>query len=103
MYYTGYTAAHATPITFGPSQGTIYSYVKSKGVYICPDGSSGQVNSYAMSTITSGINLSQFTAPAATILIVEEADGYQGGVDDGDDSAPVMGYDGSKSLDSGMV
>ena len=95
MYYTGYTTAHATPTTFDPSQGAIYSYVKSKGVYVCPDESSGQANSYAMSSITSGINLSQFTAPAATILIVEEADGYQGGTDDGDDSGPILGFGGT--------
>ena len=50
MYYTGYTVAHTAPTTFDPSQGAIYSYVKSKGVYVCPDDNSGQANSYAMSS-----------------------------------------------------
>ena len=91
IFYTGYTAAHTTPNTYDPSQGSIYSYVKSKGVYVCPDDSTGQGNSYAMSAVTSGVNLSQFTAPASTILFVEESDGYQGGSDDGDDASTISG------------
>ena len=86
MYYTGYTAAHLTATTSDPSRGSIYSYVKSKGVYVCPDDSTNQGNSYAINSLTNGITLNQFTAPAATILIVEEADGFGGGTDDGDDA-----------------
>ncbi len=38
MYYTGFpTFPSPTPTSFDPTQGSIYSYVKSKGVYICPD------------------------------------------------------------------
>ena len=98
IYYTGYTMAHTGPTNYDPSQGSIYSYVKSKGVYVCPDDSTGQGNSYAMSVLTSGINLSQFNAPAATILFVEEADGYQGGTDDGDDATPNLGLGGTDTI-----
>ena len=91
MYYTGYTNAHLTATTFDPSQGSTYSYVKSKGVYVCPDDSTNQGNSYAINGLTSGITLNQFTSPAATILIVEEADGFGGGTDDGDDFSSTNG------------
>ena len=91
MFYTGYSVAHSTPTTFDPSQGSIYSYVKSKGVYICPDDSTNQGNSYAINVVVSGVNLSQFTAPASTILFVEESDGYGGGTDDGTDNGPSSG------------
>ena len=86
IWYSNYVGGSATANSFDPSKGSIYSYVKSKGVYVCPDDSSGQGNSYAMSAITTGVNLSQFSAPASTILIVEESDGYQGSTDDGDDA-----------------
>ena len=89
IFYTGYIAGSKT--TFDPSQGSIYSYVKSKGVYICPDDSSNQGNSYAINVVVSGVNLSQFTAPASTILFVEESDGYGGGTDDGTDNGPSSG------------
>ena len=100
IYYTGFTVSHAIPTAFDPSQGAIYSYVKSKGVYICPDDNSAQGNSYALNCIVSGISLSQFNAPAATILFVEEGDGYQGGTDDGDDAAPIFGLGGSDPITS---
>lgn len=91
MFYSGYSAAHLTPTTFDPSLGAIYAYVKSKGVYICPDDSTNQGNSYAINSVVSGVNLSQFTAPASTLLFVEESDGYGGGTDDGTDAAPILG------------
>ena len=89
MFYTNYSSGNKT--NFDPSQGSIYSYVKSKGVYLCPDDSSNQGNSYAINVAVSGVNLSQFTAPASTILFVEEADGYGGGTDDGTDNGPSSG------------
>ena len=92
IYYTGFTAFPSpTPTAFDPSQGSIYSYVKSKGVYLCPDDSSNQGNSYAINGVVTGVNLSQFTAPASTILFVEESDGYNGGTDDGTDATPNFG------------
>ena len=89
--YTGYSSAHLTGTTFLPMSGSIYSYVKSMGVYVCPDDISNQANSYAMNFAVSGATLSQFNASSSTILFVEEADGYQGGTDDGDDSLPILG------------
>ena len=72
----------ATPSIYRPDLGSIYSFVKSTGVYVCPDDSSKQGNSYSMSNIIPGVALSQINQPAATILFNEEADGYQGGTDD---------------------
>ncbi len=94
MYYSGpiSTASPGPPAVvssartaFDPTLGSIYPFIKSTGVYVCPDDSSGQKNSYAMNKICSGVLLNQFTAPAATILFVENSDGYQGSTDDGCD------------------
>lgn len=98
IFYRGYTPEHVTPTAFDPSQGALYPYVKSKGVYVCPDDSSGQGNSYAINSATSGVNLSQLTAPAAIILFVEEGDGYQGGSDDGTDATPILGLGGTDPI-----
>ena len=74
MYING--GAVATGITdFHPELGSIYPFVKSKGVYVCPDDSSGQADSYAMNSATSKAALSLFTAPASTIEFVENTDG----------------------------
>ena len=86
MYYSvfGGTTANA----FDPTQGSIYSYVKSKGVYVCPDDSVGQTigDSYALSSCVDqfqpvgtpyaqGKSLAQFDTPSATLLLTEEAAG----------------------------
>ena len=84
-YWVVALAGIGTPRVFDPSIGSIYPYVKSKGVYVCPDDSSGQANSYSLSGVVSGAALSQFTQPASTILFDEESDGYQGSTDDGCD------------------
>ena len=73
---------------FDPTQGCIYTYIKSRGVFVCPDDSSGQKNSYAMNTLTSGQNLSQFTSPAATVDYSESADGVGFSTDDGCNCSP---------------
>ncbi|MGI4790371.1 MAG: DUF1559 domain-containing protein [Janthinobacterium lividum] len=98
--FAGYTVDHLTPTSFDPTTGSIYPYVKSKGVYICPDDASNQGNSYAMNSTITGVKLSQFTAPSATILFLEEGDGYEGGTDDGNDAAPSVlpGYTDPLSL-----
>ncbi|MGI4790863.1 MAG: DUF1559 domain-containing protein [Janthinobacterium lividum] len=56
--------------------GEIYSYVKSTGVYKCPDDStavSGNLVpvSYAMNTYEAGEALAQLTAPASTVMAYE--------------------------------
>ncbi len=78
-------AGIGAPTVFDPSLGSICPYVKSKGVYVCPDDSSGQANSYSLSGVVSGAALSQFTQPASAILFDEESDGYQGSAEDGCD------------------
>ena len=80
MFYSvfGGTTAGA----FDPAQGRLYPYVKSKGVYVCPDDSVGQTigDSYAMNSCTASISpapnvgkiLSAFSTPSATMLMAEE-------------------------------
>jgi prepilin-type N-terminal cleavage/methylation domain-containing protein/prepilin-type processing-associated H-X9-DG protein len=79
---------------FGPfdvTRGSIYSYVKNKGVYVCPDDSDGQRNglSYAMNDcmdnvpnpfegIDSGRSLAAFPDASAILLLGEE--GNAGGL-----------------------
>ena len=80
MFYSVF--AGTTAGAFDPTQGSIYSYVKSKGVYVCPDDSVGQTigDSYAMNSCTasiappaSGKSLSAFNTPSATMLMAEES------------------------------
>ena len=85
MWFSNYGGPGAN--IYDPTQGSIYSFVKSAGVFVCPDDTSGQLNSYAMNGIVSGVNLSKFSQPASTILFDEEADGYKGGADDGYDAS----------------
>ncbi len=88
------TTSTGTAITdFDPTQGCIYPYIKSLGVYVCPDDASGQKNSYAMNRAVGGVNnplpgdpnftLAQLTAPASTIQFLENSDGRKGSTDDG--------------------
>ena len=83
MYYTGFIGpAQATPTTFDPTKGSIYPYVKSTGVYVCPDDSSRQGNSYSINAWVVGLQISKFSEPAICVVYNEEADGYQNGTDD---------------------
>ncbi len=65
--------------SYDPTKGSLYPYVKSAGVYVCPDDSTGQGDSYSMNNQVSGVALNQFVEPASTILLNEESDGYPGG------------------------
>ena len=97
-------ASRPDPGAFDPAQGGLYSYVKSKAVYVCPDDSPGQsagdsyaINSCVTDTHTGlqpnpGKSLAAFDAPASFALLTEEAfsngfllDGLGGGTstDDG--------------------
>ncbi len=86
MFYSvfGGTTAGA----FDPTQGSIYPYVKSKGVYVCPDDSTGQTagDTYALSScidqftmvgipLAPGKGLAQFDNPSGTLLLTEEGSG----------------------------
>ena len=60
--------------------GQIYTYVKSTGVYKCPDDSTSQVSaggltaypvSYAFNANAKGAALAQFNAPASSVLLCE--------------------------------
>lgn len=84
-YYTQFGNG-TTPAIFDDTQGSVYPYIKSKGVFVCPDDSVGQTSgdSYALSSCVStyqpvgtpyaqGKTLSQFDTPSADLLLTEEA------------------------------
>ncbi len=84
MYFSQFTASTVAPSgTFDPTQGSIYPYVKSRQVYLCPDDTVGQQSgdSYAMNgcAVSSsgqprlGKILAAFDAPASYLLLTEEA------------------------------
>jgi len=57
--------------------GRIYPYVKSTGVYVCPDDTAGVTSSYMFNiSFQSGFsNCSSWTAPASTVLLAETVGG----------------------------
>ncbi len=85
-YYTTFGAGATLPV-FDMTLGSIYSYTKSKGIYLCPDDSAGQTagDSYALSScvatspigtpLAPGKALSQFDNPSGTLLLTEESAG----------------------------
>jgi prepilin-type N-terminal cleavage/methylation domain-containing protein/prepilin-type processing-associated H-X9-DG protein len=92
--------------------GQVYTYVKSTGVYKCPDDSTAQVTnsgypdypvSYAYNANAvmrgSGASLSQFNAPASTVLLCE-AFGAPARIDQSDEGVySGTNYDLSPSTD----
>ena len=87
MYYTNFGGTPG-PLTFDPTQGSVYTYIKSKGVYVCPDDSTGQASgdSYAISSCVAGLtrdvngieagkSLSAFDNSSGTLLFCEEGSG----------------------------
>ena len=86
MYYNTFAGNNAGK--FDPTQGSLYPYVKSKGVYVCPDDSIGQTtgDTYAMSSCVAsltpagaephpGKTLAVFDNPSGTLLFGEEGSG----------------------------
>jgi prepilin-type N-terminal cleavage/methylation domain-containing protein/prepilin-type processing-associated H-X9-DG protein len=85
MYFKTYSASGKTP--YQPELGSIYPYVKSKGVYVCPSDSVGaaQGDSYAVNacaaatgtvgSVHQGKSLAAFDAPSSWVLLDEEAFG----------------------------
>jgi len=84
-YYSTFGTS-TTPAVFDVAQGSIYPYVKSKGVYVCPDDSAGQTagESYEYSScaaqysavgtaLAMGKSLNQVDNPSGTLLLTEEA------------------------------
>ena len=108
MYYNNFGTAN---LVFDPTQGNIYTYTKSKGVYLCPDDSFGQAagDSFAISScvasltrvnrVQPGKSLAAFSNPAGTMLFCEEASGgTAGSTNDGyflnDQSAVIVAATG---------
>ena len=67
--------------TYNVTLGALYPYVKSAGVYVCPDDSYGRGLSYTMNSFlgyqpttmrAAPTSLAQIDASAATILLVDE-------------------------------
>ena len=98
MYYYNFSG----PVKFDPTQGSLYSYTKSTGVYICPDDNNAQTSgdSYALNSCVDtltyltpavpspgtgngklypGKNLSKFDNPAGIMLFAEEYSSAGGG------------------------
>lgn len=105
MFFRTFNGTPA-PGAFDPAQGGLYSYVKSKAVYVCPDDSPGQsagdsyaINSCVTDTHTGlqpnpGRALAAFDAPASFALLTEEA--FSNG-------SPFDGPDGGTSTDDGIL
>jgi prepilin-type N-terminal cleavage/methylation domain-containing protein/prepilin-type processing-associated H-X9-DG protein len=86
MYYSEYPANNGNKDTFVPSRSSIFTYVKSKQVFVCPSDGNGYTsgNTYAYnSCLTSpaegqsvwpGKSLAQFDNSADTLLLAEESD-----------------------------
>ncbi len=89
MYYSGFSSPS---INFDPTRGSVYSFTKSTGIYVCPDDSAAQSShdSYAISScvaseiakptgatnyVRPGKGLSSFDNTAGTLLFCEEASG----------------------------
>jgi prepilin-type N-terminal cleavage/methylation domain-containing protein/prepilin-type processing-associated H-X9-DG protein len=88
MYYSNYGSDNGVNTIFQPKLGSLYLYVKSPAVYICPDDSLGQNHgdSYAINSclslpttdannVNDGRPLSFITQPADTMLLGEEGYG----------------------------
>jgi prepilin-type N-terminal cleavage/methylation domain-containing protein/prepilin-type processing-associated H-X9-DG protein len=103
-----YFAQYNNPLvagTFDPTRGSIYPYVKSTGIYVCPDDSDGQISgdSYAMNAcalsqppinnIYPGRSLASFDTPSMFMLLGEEGDDPKNSTDDG-----YFGYTISKYM-----
>ena len=88
MFYTA-IASSSSGHVFDPTQGSIYPYIKSTGVYICPDDGNGQRtgDSYAINACIegpkivtggkqyrNGLSIAHFDSPASLMLISEEGD-----------------------------
>jgi prepilin-type processing-associated H-X9-DG protein len=83
--YFGTFDSPPAPHAFDPARGSLYPYVKSAAVYVCPDDGTGQsagdsyaVNSCVTDTTTGrqpnpGKTLAAFDAPASFALLAEEA------------------------------
>ncbi len=105
MFFKTFDAPPA-PGAFDPAQGAIYTYIKSRAVYVCPDDSPGQSagDSYAINSCVTdmytglqpdpGRALAAFDAPTSFALLTEEA--FSNG-------SPFDGLGGGTSTDDGIL
>ncbi|MDQ2732931.1 MAG: type II secretion system GspH family protein [Armatimonadota bacterium] len=98
MYFTGNGV-------FDPTQGSIYSYIKSTKVFVCPSDSSNQKDSYSInsgvyniatgsvpaSNFAIGPSLAAIPSPAATVLFNEEGDNSASPPNGSDDALMLIG------------
>ena len=85
--WMSYSNFNTPNVNFDPTQGSVYTFIKSTGVYVCPDDSAAQSShdSYAISSCTAafakppslrpGKILAAFNNPSGTLLFCEEASG----------------------------
>ncbi len=96
VYFNAFNNLNSTAGAFDVSQGSIYPYVKSRQVYVCPDDAQGQasgdsyaINQCATGAYTPGFNpgkaLAAFDDTSRWILLCEEGepDTATGSTDDG--------------------
>lgn len=100
MFYTAVATTGANTHTFDPTRGSVYPYVKSTAVYICPDDTLGQESgdSYAINQCVEGtkptsgpqyrhgLSLAHFSSPASMMLLTEEGQWKANGTSNGYDS-----------------
>jgi prepilin-type N-terminal cleavage/methylation domain-containing protein/prepilin-type processing-associated H-X9-DG protein len=94
VYHTNYVDTGNAITSFDVTQGSLWPYTKSKGIYLCTDDAQGQINglSYAINAcvdapqstksptdgVVSGLNQAKFDDPADMMLLCEEAAGDSG-------------------------
>ncbi len=83
--YYGTFQANVSPNTYDVTRGSVYPYIKSRGVYVCPDDAEGQRsgNSYsinscvdlatAVNNVYPGKTLAAFDSSSSWMLLAEEA------------------------------
>ena len=100
LYYSAYS-----PTTYQVPQGSLYPFIKSTGVFVCPDDSAGQTsgNSYEMNSCLAsytktypglypGKSIANFDSPSNIMLFCEEtAGGPNGSANDGNFNFGNMG------------
>lgn len=90
IYYRVWASSGVVPDAFDPAQGSIFPYLKSAGVYVCPSDGDGRRSgdSYAVNSCTTaqdnlqphmGKSLAAFDAPASFALLGEEGDATDDG------------------------
>jgi prepilin-type N-terminal cleavage/methylation domain-containing protein/prepilin-type processing-associated H-X9-DG protein len=94
IYYSNFMI-NSVMKTFDPTRGSIYPYVKSVGIFTCPNDSAGHtsgasyaINSCAVQSLTPpglhpGQPLAHFAAPSSVMLFSEESADPLGSTNDG--------------------